>query len=131
MSEESRDVFSNVYLQSAVLQAMLMVMAADDVLADEEITALQDLYRAMTSAELSVDMVREEVAHRNQGRQLADLAPPLDDKQRQMVLWSACWMAVADDRVQAAEESVLGEVADALGLGAADVKTQLERVGAP
>lgn len=126
----SREAFSNVYLQSAVLQAMLMVMAADEVLADPEITALQDLFRAMTNEELSTDMVREEATRRNQGRQLADLAPPLDDEQRQMVLWAACWMAVADDQVQKAEVSVLSEVAAALGLGEADVKTQLDRVGA-
>jgi len=39
-------------------------------------------------------------------------------------------MAVADDTVQKAEESVLSEVAAALGLGDADVKVQLDRVGA-
>lgn len=112
----------------AVQLAMIEVMIADGEIDAEEVRTVAQIYRRMTGAEISEDVVRSKASvARTTGKDLnaalAELVPHLNDEGKATVLRAAVEVAVADGELDAREQALLQEIAGALGMGDDQVRT--------
>lgn len=116
LNQQEKDTLARV---DAVAETMFLMMAADDKIADTELTAVRGAVRGLTGEVLSdgiVDVMLEQYALRlrEQGRQsrLREIAGAITDpNEAESAFALAAAVALADDDVDDAENQLIQELA--------------------
>ena len=111
----------------AVKVVMLKVVLADGRIDDKEILAMATAYRQLVGIELSPDTIRMEAeAVAGTGVDLTgtltDLAPHLDDEQKEVLVEAAMRVASGQTRAGDEEQRIVRLTADAVGMSEAHVQ---------
>ena len=108
----------------AVRRVMVLMMLADGVIDEAEITTICEIYQRIAEQPLSPERVREEAAvAQREGlgvhQYLASLVGSLNDAGKEMVVKAAHFVAAADGGVTDDERQLLSEVGKALEMSTA------------
>lgn len=106
---------------------MIHMVLADGEVDDAEIAVLSDTFQVITGRTSDPTLIREQidsvaVRQRDPVAVAAEVAPLLNIAGRESVLRAAIAVAMADGRLDASEERLLHDVADALELSRAHLK---------
>lgn len=107
--------------QRAVARVLALMMAADGVILDPEIEAVQEVFEAVTGRRLTLEDVAEEVdavgrAPTSVARYLAAVVGFLNEHGREQVLRAAALISCSDGQVHPNERRVLRRLAGVMGL---------------
>jgi tellurite resistance protein len=100
---------------------MIKIMIADGEVDPGEVHTVSVIYQELTGVAVSEDVIRAKATlAQSQGKDLqaalTDLAPHLSDEGKSTVLKAAVKVAIADGDFETAEQSLLTEIASALGM---------------
>ncbi len=131
LSAAGSDVEFEAEFHRAVRRVMVLMMIADGVIDDEEITTIREIYKRVASFDLSEERVRQEAEEaRGAGLGVHDylksLVGSLNDSGKEMVVKAAYFVAAADGQVSEEERQLLNEVGKALELPSAQFKAVIE-----
>ena len=108
----------------AVRRVMVLMMLADGVIDEEEITVIREVYERLSDQPITEARVREEAASAEREGQgvheyLKSLVGSLNDSGKEMVLKAAFFVAAADGVVTDEEQQLMNEVGKALEMSTA------------
>lgn len=120
----------------AVKRVMIAMLLADGVIDDQEVTELQATFEDLTGVEITEQELREEIAAiQEQGSGIfelvAEFAPALNDKGKEILMTAAFQIAVADGHVDPAEKELLERIADLLQISKWYLKGLLSETESP
>lgn len=106
---------------SVMLRVMVMMMLADGVIDEEEISAIIEVHQQLTNQLLTEQEIRAEAAQAQTDGSgidvyLASIAGNLNDMGKEMVVRSAFMVASADGEFQIEEQQLISEIGSALGM---------------
>lgn len=114
---------------NATRAVMVMMMLADGIIDDDEVTTISKVYEAMTGKPLEEAAVRRQAAEL-QGRDVLEvmraLAGTLNDNGKETVLRAAFMVAAADGNIADEEVQLLGEIGNTLDMSKAHLKGVLQ-----
>lgn len=114
---------------NAIRAVMVMMMLADGIIDDDEVTTISKVYEAMAGKPLEEAAIRRQAAEL-QGQSVIDvmraLAGTLNDNGKETVLRSAFMVAAADGNIANEEVALLGEIGTALDMSKAHLKGVLQ-----
>ncbi len=118
-------------LEQGMKRALVLMMIADDAIDDEEIWAIQRVYRNMMEIELSEGDIRAEAsAAAADGRALrevlAGLADDINHDGKEAMISAAFMVAAMDGHVTSPELDLLAELGAALDMTPAQVQSVVE-----
>lgn len=117
-----------------IRRVAVQMMAVDGHIADDEITAIQEMYQQVTGHDLDDASIRREAERVSDHSidELADflsnLAFGMSDKGKELILKTAFWVVAADSEFDESEASLIYRVGGALGVSAADVRVMMDRL---
>ncbi len=105
--------------QKAMKRVMVLMMMADGVIDEDEVTTIQDLYEKISGKRLSKKGVQKEIERAEKRgtdveAALGEVAPGLNAKGKEMVIRAALAVAAADGIFQDEEKELLMEIAEVL-----------------
>ena len=108
----------------AMKQVMIAMLLADGVIDDDEVKELQATYEDLAGVPVTEEDLREEIAQiEKEGSGAIELvqhvAATLNDQGKEMVVTAAYQIAAADGNVDASEQQLLDDIAEALELSKA------------
>lgn len=117
----------------AVKNTMILMMLADGVIDEDELSTVSEVYEGVTGKAISNLEVRQQADQlRALGTSvldfLAEIGPMLNDPGREMVVRAAYMVAVADGEFDDSERKLLGEIADALHMSTAHTRGVIEEM---
>lgn len=117
-----------------IRRVAIQMMAVDGEIADEEVTAIQEMYLQVTGHELDDEAIRREAEKVSDASVdelaefLGDLSEGMSDKGKELILKTAFWVIAADAEFDETEASFIYRVGGALGVSAADVRVLMDRL---
>lgn len=120
----------------AMKQVMIAMLLADGVIDDDEVNELKVMFEDLAGVAVTEQDLREEIAViQQQGsnaiEMVQSIAPGLNDKGKEMVITAAYQIAIADGRVDPAEQALIEEVAEAMEISQAHLKGIMSELAAP
>ena len=120
----------------AMKQVMIAMLLADGVIDDDEVRELQATYEDLSGVPVTETDLREEIAViQNEGstaiEMVGSLASGLNDKGKEMVITAAYQIAIADGRVDPAEQQLIQDIAEAMELSPAHLRGIMVDLEAP
>ena len=117
-------------------RVMVLMMLADEVIEEDEINIIREVYRQMTDRPLSKEDVMTEVEQaRADGHgidvYLASIAGNLNDRGKESVVTGAFMVAAADGEIQDEEQKLIGEIGSALDMTPAHLNGLLSELVHP
>ena len=105
--------------QLAVKRVMVLMMMADGVIDDAEVTTIGELYSRITGKPFSEEQVRAEIAVAEAAQKtatdyLSEVAPYVNDAGKDLIIKAGIFVAAADGEFQDEEKELLFEMAKAL-----------------
>jgi tellurite resistance protein len=128
------DVAFEAEYHRAVRRIMVLMMLADGVIDDDEVTTICEIYGRLADAELTEQGVRTEAADAQREGQsvheyLQSLLGSLNDAGKEMVVKAAYFVAAADGVIADEERQLLNEIGKALEMSTAHFKGVLAELG--
>lgn len=120
----------------AAKQLMISMLLADGIIDDSEVKELQIIFEDLAGAEVTEEDLREEIAIVQQSDSdplalVAEFAPTLNDKGKEILITAAYQIAIADGVVDPSERQLLHEIADTLQLSKAHLRGILAELESP
>lgn len=116
--------------QLAIKRVMILMLLVDGVVADAELEVIRRIYLRLSTVDIPVEALREEVeaARQDVGDVLVYLervGPALNPRGKELVIKSAFLVAAADDQFQDKERQLLADIGKTLELSNAQVQAIL------
>ncbi len=117
-----------------IRRVAIQMMAVDGEIADDEVTAIQEMYLQVTGHDLDDASIRREAERVSDASidELADflggLSEGMSAKGKELILKTAFWVIAADAEFDETEASFIYRVGGALGVSAADVRVLMDRL---
>jgi uncharacterized tellurite resistance protein B-like protein len=120
----------------AVKQVMIAMLLADGVIDDDEVKELQTTFEDLAGVNVTEQDLREEIAViQAEGSDalelVAQFAPTLNDKGKEILMTAAFQIAVADGHVDTTEKELLEQIADKLQISKWYLKGLLSELEKP
>lgn len=118
-----------------IRRVAIQMMAADGEIEEEEVAAIQEMYRQVTGLDLDEASIRGD-ASRLSDRSvdelmefLSELSTGMSASGKELILKTAFWVTGADSEFEEPEAAFMYRIGGALGVSAADVRVMLDRLG--
>lgn len=117
-----------------IRRVAIQMMAVDGSIDDEEVVAIQEMFRQLTGQALDEASIREEAASLSSSSVdelaefLSKLAAGMSDRGKELILKTAFWVVGADAKFDEEEATLIYRVGGALGVSAADVRVLMDRM---
>jgi len=118
-----------------IRRVAIQMMTADGEIEEEEVSAIQEMYRQVTGQSLDDASIRQE-AERVSDRSvdelmefLSELSQGMSPHGKELILKTAFWVTGADSEFEEPEAAFIYRVGGALGVSAADVRVMIDRLG--
>lgn len=117
-----------------IRRVAVQMMAVDGEIADDEVTAIQEMYLQVTGHDLDDASIRREAERVSDASMdeladfLSELSQGMSAKGKELILKTAFWVIAADAEFDETEASFIYRVGGALGVSAADVRVLMDRL---
>jgi len=131
--EEHADAEAKAY--DIIKMVMVFVMLADDEIEDEEVEAIQSIYKQLTDQEYTVEQLTEDIKYVQAGTHtvgslLANAEAVLSDSGKRLTFEAALMIAASDGEIHPDERQVLNNIEIFLGLATDEVTELYQKHGA-
>lgn len=129
--DPSTDQAVEAEFQLAIKRVMVLMMMADGVIDDDEVTAISELYSRIAKEPFGEEQVRAEIsaaeaAGKSASDYLTQVGPYINDSGKELILKAGIVVAAADGEFQDEEKLLLLEMAKALQVSPAHLKRLLD-----
>jgi uncharacterized tellurite resistance protein B-like protein len=123
-------------LNVAIKRVLAMMILADGEPQDKEIEAMHMIYNRITSSDLSLDEIREEIAFAKADSRavrhvLGNYGGSLNPAGKNLIIEAAYLVAVADGELKEEERIILNSIASIMQLTSSQVQDIIQRLAQP